>query len=92
MARGGSRPGSGRPKGARDKLEREAAKAAASEGVMPKDFLLDLVRDIEQPLDIRIEAAKAAAPYFHARLAAVELSGSEDAPIVHEVRRTIVRP
>jgi hypothetical protein len=42
---------------------------------MPKEFLLNLVRDDTQPLDVRIEAAKAAAPYFHARLAAIEHSG-----------------
>lgn len=75
MARGGPRPGAGRPKGARDRLEREAAEIAAAGGIMPKDFLLGLVRDVSQPLDVRIEAAKAAAPYYHARLAAIEHSG-----------------
>ena len=75
MAHGGARPGSGRPKGARDKLEREASEAAALEGVMPKDFLLGIVRDKEQPLDIRMEAAKAAAPYYHPKLASTELTG-----------------
>jgi hypothetical protein len=29
-------------------------------GIMPKDFLLGLVRDETQPLDVRMEAAKAA--------------------------------
>lgn len=75
MARGGARPGAGRPKGARDKLEREAAEAAAQDGVMPREFLLSIARDITQPLDIRMEAAKAVAPYYHARLAAIEHSG-----------------
>jgi hypothetical protein len=75
MARGGQREGAGRPKGARDKLDREAAEIAATEGIMPKDFLLGIVRDDTQPLDVRIEAAKAAAPYYHARLAAIEHSG-----------------
>lgn len=76
MARGGARPGAGRPKGARDKLEREAAEVAAAEGIMPKDFLLSLVRDASQALDVRMEAAKAVAPYYHAKLAAIEHSGS----------------
>ena len=82
MARGGARPGAGRPKGAKDKLDREAAKAAALEGVMPKDFLLNIVRDTGQPLDVRIEAAKAVAPYFHAKLASIEMSG--DMTLRHE--------
>jgi hypothetical protein len=76
MARGGSRPGAGRPKGARDRLDREAAEAAALEGVMPKDFLLSIMRDEDKPLDVRMEAAKSAAPYYHAKLAAIEMSGS----------------
>jgi hypothetical protein len=76
MARGGPREGAGRPVGARNKLDKEAAEIAASEGIMPKDFLLGLVRDEGQPLDVRIEAAKAAAPYYHAKLAAIEHSGA----------------
>lgn len=75
MARGGARPGAGRRKGARDKLDREAAEAAALSGIMPKDFLLSIMRDDSHVLDVRIEAAKAAAPYYHARLAAIEHSG-----------------
>lgn len=75
MARGGARPGAGRPKGARDRLEREAAAAAASEGIMPREFLLNLMRDERQALAVRMEAAKAVSPYYHARLAAIEHSG-----------------
>jgi hypothetical protein len=75
MARGGARPGAGRPQGARDKLDREAAEAAALGGIMPRDFLLGIVRDPSQPLDVRMEAAKAVAPYYHAKLASIEHSG-----------------
>jgi hypothetical protein len=76
MARGGARPGAGRPKGARDKLEREAAEAAALEGVMPRDFLLAIMRDETESRAVRMQAAKDVAPYFHAKLASVEHSGS----------------
>lgn len=76
MARGGSRPGAGRPKGARDRLDRKAAEAAALEGEMPREFLLRIARDPTQPLDLRMEAAKAVAPYYHAKLASIEHSGS----------------
>lgn len=94
MARGGARPGAGRPKGARDKLEREAAEAAALEGIMPREFLLNIMRDSEETLAVRMQAAKDVAPYYHAKLASVEHSGPGGGPIegVHEVRRVIVDP
>ena len=39
---------------------------------MPLDFLLRLMRDPPSPIARRLEAAKAAAPFLHARLCAVE--------------------
>jgi hypothetical protein len=36
------------------------------------DFLLRLMRDPQSPIARRLEAAKAAAPFLHARLCAVE--------------------
>ena len=42
---------------------------------MPLDYLLALLRDNAQTQEVRTDAAKAAAPYLHARLAAVEHSG-----------------
>jgi hypothetical protein len=35
------------------------------------------MRDASQPLSMRFDAAKAAAPYMHARLAAVEVKNEE---------------
>ena len=66
----------GRQKGAVDKIKREAILAA--QGITPLDYMMMLVR-AETPagLDpaiartretLRFEAAKAAAPYVHARL------------------------
>jgi hypothetical protein len=81
MARGGSRPGAGRPPGARDKLALDAAEAAEAEGIMPREFLLGLVRDVTQPLDIRMEAAKAAAPYYHPKRAPENGDGEEAAGV-----------
>ena len=47
----------------------------ASTGVMPLEFLITIMRDVSAEQSTRIDAAKAAAPYVHARLAAVEHSG-----------------
>lgn len=44
-------------------------------GISPLEYMLGVLRDVEKPADMRFEAAKAAAPYMHARLAAVEHSG-----------------
>ena len=34
----------------------------------PRDFLLAVMNDLESPIKIRIEAAAALMPYFHAEL------------------------
>ena len=79
----------GRTKGGVDKIKREAILAA--QGITPLDYLMMLVRAETEPgLDpvvakaretLRFEAAKAAAPYVHARLQAVTLGGDPENPI-----------
>src|SRR3954470_18357728 len=79
----------GRQKGGVDKIKREAILAA--QGITPLDYLMMLVRAKTEPgLDpavararetLRFEAAKAAAPYVHARLQAVTLGGDPENPI-----------
>lgn len=81
MARGGVRPGSGRPKGSATKMNEEARKAALSSGISPLDFLLAAMRDDRQEFDTRIDAAKAAAPYVHARLAQIQHQGDPESPL-----------
>lgn len=43
---------------------------------MPLDYMLSMLRDEKLEPAARFEAAKAAAPYVHAKLAAVEHSGA----------------
>jgi hypothetical protein len=84
--KGGKRPGAGRKKGVPNKRTAEIQAEVEATGETPLAFMLRVMRteasnDIEDPrlmqsiLEMRFEAAKAAAPYVHARLAAVELSG-----------------
>lgn len=75
MPRGGFRPGAGRKKGQTTKMNEEARAKALEGGVSPLDYMLGLLRNEENPADLRFEAAKAAAPYVHAKLAAIEHSG-----------------
>lgn len=82
MARGGKRPGAGRPAGAATKRTREIADAAASEGLTPLDYMLGILRDESMATESRFEAAKAAAPYVHPKLANIEHGGNVDSTVL----------
>jgi hypothetical protein len=71
VAHGGAREGAGRKRGAAARLDAEA-RAKAMEGLTPLDYMLGILRDEENEAAVRMDAAKAAAPYVHARLASVE--------------------
>ena len=76
---GGARKGAGRPRGKRTRRTEirlttptlpvipEKAHRHYVE-VMPVDVLLQATRDVNLPIELRLAAAKAAAPYFHARV------------------------
>ncbi|MFN6953777.1 MAG: hypothetical protein ACK4PG_03165 [Acetobacteraceae bacterium] len=68
MSRGGFRPGSGRPKGSKTaRLPRPGTTAA---GASPLAYLLAVMRDEAQPVEVRMRAAGLALPYCHAKPAA----------------------
>ena len=67
MAGKGNPPGTGRPRGAKNK-KTAAMRHAEKHGVSPLDFLLGEMNNIENNQAVRIDAAKAAAPYCHSRL------------------------
>ena len=84
--RGGKRKGAGRPKGSATKRTREIADRAVEQGVTPLEFMLQMMRQETQHEDPKIqavreamafEAAKAAAPYVHPKLAAIEHTGAD---------------
>jgi hypothetical protein len=75
--RGGYRPGAGRPKGAVNKVTKEERERIASEGILPLDYMLKIMRDARYPKARRDEMAKAAAPYLHAKLSSVEVSNKK---------------
>ena len=78
MAHGGSRSGSGRKPGQASKINEEARAAAAEGGITPLDYMLEILRDTAKPEDMRFEAAKAAAPYMHARLSTTDATVKAD--------------
>lgn len=81
----------GRRKGVPNRKTAEMVAAIESSGLTPLEYMLSVLR---APLDpnedvrlqvarenMRMEAAKAAAPYVHPKLANIELSGNKDKPL-----------
>ena len=75
--RGGKRPGAGRKQGAPNKATAKRQKAVAASGLTPLDYMLSIMRDEKMPAADRFEAAKAAAPYVHPKLANVDHKSSD---------------
>ena len=75
----------GRTKGVPNKVTAAKAQAIAESGLTPLDYLLDVMRNVTNEASVRIDAAKAAAPYCHARLSNVEFKGEIDATVVTRV-------
>lgn len=82
----------GRKKGVRNKATAKKAEQIAESGLTPLDFMLSIMRGEAAPEDadpaqkiafhtLRFEAAKAAAPYVHPKLAAIEHTGPDGGPI-----------
>src|SRR4051812_14844626 len=69
----------GRTRGAVGKIKREAILAA--QGITPLDYMLGIVRNETEDKTVRLDAAKAAAPYVHARLQNTTLAGDPEKPL-----------
>ena len=90
--RGVSGNPSGRPRCARNKRSLTIIEDAQAAGQLPLEFLLSVMRDNEQKIERRIEAAKAAAPYLHSKLASIENPGPPDKPQVTAIQVSFVDP
>src|SRR5262245_26627769 len=75
MSRGGRRAGAGRKPGTPNRRTAQWQAEIAASGVTPLEYMLGIIRDKNAPEARRDEMAKAAAPYVHPRLAAVDHSG-----------------
>ena len=74
MGRGGKRPGAGRPPGLRNKKTMEQVAAVQESGITPLEYMLSVMRAPSGTVEdaVRLDAAKAAAPYVHPRLSTVD--------------------
>ena len=91
MSKGGARPGSGRPKGAKNTKTKEFIEKVSASGLMPLDYLLETLRNEALEPDDRFKAAVAAAPYVHAKLAAIEHSTDPDKPLLMQILSGVER-
>lgn len=72
----------GRQKGSQNKATAAKAAEVAASGLTPLDYMLQAMRDEEVDPVRRDDMAKAAAPYVHPKLAAIEHTGKDKGPIV----------
>lgn len=75
----------GRVKGTPNRATKAREEIIARSRATPLEFLLDVMQDDEKPLDVRLFAAKAAAPYVHPRLSSTEVKGD----ITHRMAESI---
>ena len=80
--RGGARAGAGRPPGARSRRTVEHVAAIEASGMAPLDYMVAVMRDKDVDPQVRLETAKGAAPYCHARLSSTELAITDAATLV----------
>ena len=66
----------------------ETVAAVEASGLTPLAYMISILVDDEQPPHIRMDAAKSAAPYVHAKLSSVEVAGKNGGPVetVHTVQ------
>jgi hypothetical protein len=75
--------GRGRPPGSRNKRTVETQERVAASGMTPLEYLTSVYQDVSADEGRRIDAAKAAAPYVHAKLSQIDarLAGADGGPI-----------
>ena len=93
MTHGGAREGCGRKPGQRNGKTIEQVERIEASGLTPLDYMLSVMRDLSVDDARRLDAAKSAAPYVHARLSSVE--AKVEGELVHTVKsieRVVVDP
>lgn len=77
----------GRQRGSRNHRTEAQAVAIEKSGLTPLDYMLTVLRDPDTDAEQRLDAAKAAAPYVHARLTSIEMGGKGGGPLVVKITR-----
>lgn len=77
----------GRKKGTANRASIKKAEEIAASGLTPVDYLLSVMRNELNMDNVRIDAAKAVAPYIHPKLANIELAGKDGGPLQVQIVR-----
>lgn len=84
MAHGGARKGAGRKVGSTTTKTREIAEKALESGLTPLEYMLQVMRNDKCDEARRLDAAKSAAPYIHAKLSTIDMTATVDGVIRYE--------
>lgn len=77
MSEENAKRGRGRPKGSYNKASKaQVERLTEKGGLSPLEYLASIYQNEAEDIRLRVDAAKAAAPYVHARLATTELHAS----------------
>src|SRR5215472_8482377 len=90
MAGGGSRPGErrgGRKPGVPNRASAAREAAIAESGMTPLDYMISVFRDENQPVNVRLDAARSAANFVHPRLASVGIGNQDGWPLQVQIIR-----
>lgn len=82
----------GRSPGTPNRKTAETQAAVAASGLTPLEYMLSVMRDVGEDSPRRLAAAQAAAPYVHAKLSSVELTGEGGGPLDAKLVIEYVRP
>ena len=73
MGQGGARAGAGRKPGGINRYSKDLLEKASQSGQLPVEYMLEVMRNQCLDTRLRIDAAKAAAPYVHQKLSAISV-------------------
>lgn len=88
MARG--RKTGGRTKGTPNKKTTKLAEEVKRKGVTPLEYMLEVLRNEENPADVRMDAAKSAAPYVHSKMPTAIVAASPPSGPITEDDETLL--
>lgn len=83
--KGQRNPNGGRKKGVPNKKTAEDIARVAASGLMPVDYMLQVMRDNTAEKSRRDDMAKAVAPYLSPKLANIEVGNKDNKPFVIQV-------
>ncbi len=86
----GSKPGErrgGRQKNTPNKRTAEIQAKVEASGLTPLDYMLSVMRNEDNEAPVRLDAAKSAAPYVHAKLSAIDARLDIDGQLVININK-----